>query len=96
MDDLVDGVERLIMYDHQKSISMVLWAFQRVRGIKKKGRGGVKRAFHEMWAVGLNRVLTIPGKDHSDNIYELDWDACLILGACRYDLTQEVLVLRIP
>lgn len=67
------------------------WAFQRVGDIKKNGSGGVKRVFHDVWAVGLNHVLTATGKDYGVNIYEKDWDVCLILDACRYDLMAEVI-----
>lgn len=64
------------------------WAAESKQRVRKDGWNGVKRAAYEFY-VGMWRNV---GKryNYGTPIWEDDWDICLVLDACRWDLVPEV------
>lgn len=63
------------------------WAAESKQRIREDGLNGVKRAAYEFY-VGMWRNV---GKryNYGTPIWEDDWDICLVLDACRWDLIPE-------
>lgn len=64
------------------------WAAESKQRIQDDGWNGAKRAIYEFY-VGMWRNV---GKryNYGTPIWEDDWDICLVLDACRWDLVPEV------
>ena len=64
------------------------WAAESKQRVRDEGWGGAKRAMYEFY-VGMWRNV---GKryNYGTPIWESDWDICLVLDACRWDLVPEV------
>jgi len=68
--------------------SLKSWGAESVQAVRKEGLSGLDSVWRPVYYKLLHQVERF--QDPGVLIYDLDWDVCIILDACRYDLMTEV------
>jgi len=68
--------------------SLKSWGAESVQAVREEGLSGLDAVWRPVYYKLLHQVERF--QDHGVSIYDLDWDVCIILDACRYDLMTDV------
>jgi hypothetical protein len=68
--------------------SLKSWGAESVQAVREEGLSGLDAVWRPAYYKLLHQVERF--QDPGVSIYDFDWDVCIILDACRYDLMTEV------
>jgi hypothetical protein len=61
-----------------------------IERIQRNPRRGLRESIGELYIGGLRRIEPRLSRNRGVNVFDRDWDLCIVLDACRWDLMEAV------